>query len=56
MGFGKNLKKFTAKAAGSFVENVTGSEALGKGTKKAVKKGSVKKGVKKAYKEATEDD
>lgn len=55
-GFGKKLKKFAAKTAGGIVENVTGSEAAGKGVKKAVKKGSVKKGIKKAMEEATEDD
>ncbi|MFX1302382.1 MAG: hypothetical protein ACFFBV_04665 [Promethearchaeota archaeon] len=55
-GFGKKLKKGFAKVAGGFVEDITGSEAAGKGVKKAVKKGSVKKGVKKAFKEATEDD
>lgn len=54
-GFGKKLKKGLAKAAGGLVENVTGSEAAGKGVKKAVKKGSVKKGVKKAIKEAEDD-
>jgi hypothetical protein len=56
MGFAKKLKKGIAKAAGGIVENVTGSEAAGKGVKKAIKKGSVKKGVEKAMKEATEDD
>ncbi|MFW9828817.1 MAG: hypothetical protein ACFFEY_14595 [Candidatus Thorarchaeota archaeon] len=55
-GFGKKLKKGLAKVAGGIVEDVTGSEAAGKGVKKAVKKGSVKKGVKKAFKEATDDD
>jgi hypothetical protein len=55
-GFGKKLKKGFAKVAGGIVEDVTGSEAAGKGVKKAVKKGSVKKGVKKAFKEATDDD
>ena len=55
-GLGKKLKKGLAKAAGGIVENVTGSEALGKGVKKGIKKGSVKKGFKKAVKEATEDD
>ncbi len=55
-GFGKKLKKFAAKTTGGIVENVTGSEALGKGTKKAVKKGSVKKGFEKAVKEAADDD
>ncbi len=54
-GFGKKLKKGLAKATGGLVENVTGSEAAGKGVKKAVKKGSVKKGVKKAIKEAEDD-
>ena len=56
MGFGKSLKKGLARAAGGLVENVTGSEALGKGVKKGVKKGSVKKGFEKAVKEASEDD
>ena len=55
-GLGKKLKKGFAKAAGGIVENVTGSEALGKGVKKGIKKGSVKKGFKKALEEATEDD
>ncbi len=55
-GFGKKLKKGFAKVAGGIVEDVTGSEAAGKGVKKTVKKGSVKKGVKKAIEEATEDD
>ena len=55
-GFGKKLKKGFAKVAGGVVENVTGSEALGKGVKKTVKSGSVKKGFKKAVKEASEDD
>jgi hypothetical protein len=55
-GFGKKLKKFAAKTAGGLVEDVTGSEALGKGVKKGVKKGSVKKGFKKAVKEAADDD
>jgi hypothetical protein len=55
-GFGKKLKKGFAKVAGGVVENVTGSEALGKGVKKGIKKGSVKKGFKKAMEEATEDD
>jgi hypothetical protein len=55
-GFGKKLKKGLAKVAGGIVEEVTGSEAAGKGAKKAVKKGSVKKGVKKAVKEASDDD
>jgi hypothetical protein len=55
-GFGKKLKKGFAKAAGGIVENVTGSEALGKGVKKGIKKGSVKKGFEKAVKEAAEDD
>ena len=56
MGFGKKLKKGIAKAAGNIVEEVTGSEAAGKGVKKGIKKGSVKKGMKKAAKEAKEDD
>jgi hypothetical protein len=55
-GFGKKLKKGLAKVAGGIVEEVTGSEAAGKGVKKTVKSGSVKKGVKKAVKEAKEDD
>jgi len=55
-GFGKKLKKGLAKVAGGIVEEVTGSEAAGKGVKKAVKKGSVKKGIKKAVKEASDDD
>jgi len=55
-GFGKKLKKGFAKVAGGIVEDVTGSEAAGKGVKKTVKKGSVKKGVKKAIEEVTEDD
>jgi len=55
-GFGKKLKKFAAKTTGGIVENVTGSEALGKGVKKGIKKGSVKKGFAKAVKEASDDD
>ncbi len=55
-GFGKKLKKMAAKGLGNITEEVTGSEAVGKGVKKTVKKGSVKKGVKKAIEEATEDD
>ena len=55
-GLGKKLKKGIAKATGGIVENVTGSEALGKGVKKGIKKGSVKKGFEKAVKESTEDD
>jgi hypothetical protein len=55
-GLGKKLKKAAAKGLGNIVEEVTGSEAAGKGVKKAVKSGSVKKGVKKAVKEAKEDD
>ena len=39
-GFGKKLKKFAAKTAGGIVENATGSEALGKGVKKGIKKAS----------------
>jgi len=54
-GFKKGLLKSVAKAAGGLVEDVTGSEALGKGVKKGVKKGSVKKGFKKAVKEAKDD-
>jgi hypothetical protein len=53
--FKKGLLKSVSKAAGGFVENVTGSEALGKGVKKGVKKGSVKKGFKKAVKESKDD-
>ncbi len=55
-GLGKKLKKGIAKAAGGIVENMTGSEAAGKGVKKAIKSGSVKKGIKKGMKEAQEDD
>ena len=55
-GFGKKLKKGLAKATGGIVENVTGSEAAGKGAKKTIKSGSVKKGVKKGIKETKEDD
>ena len=40
----------------SLFENITGSEAAGKGVKKAVKKGSVKKGIKEGIKEAKDDD
>ena len=54
--FGKKLKKGLAKATGGIVENVTGSEAAGKGVKKTIKSGSVKKGVKKGIKEAKEED
>jgi len=54
-GFGKNLKKGFAKVAGGLAEELTGSEAIGKGVKKGVKKGSVKKGFKKAVKESKED-
>lgn len=54
--FGKKLKKGLAKATGGLVEDITGSEALGKGVKKGIKKGSVKKGFKKAVKEAVDDD
>ncbi|MBA7640578.1 hypothetical protein ES703_48248 [subsurface metagenome] len=32
-----DLKKGFAKAAGGIVENVTGSEAVGKGVKKGIK-------------------
>jgi hypothetical protein len=56
MGKFSKIKKGLAKVAGGIVEDVTGSEAAGKGVKKTVKKGSVKKGVKKAFKEATDDD
>ena len=54
-GFGKKLKKMAAKGLGNLVEDVTGSEAAGKGVKKAVKKGSIKKGIKEGIEEATED-
>ncbi|MFX0057382.1 MAG: hypothetical protein ACFE85_03060 [Candidatus Hodarchaeota archaeon] len=54
-GFGKNLKKGFAKVAGGLAEELTGSEAVGKGVKKGIKKGSVKKGFKKAVKEGKED-
>ena len=54
-GFGKKLKKGFAKVAGGIVEDVTGSEAAGKGVKKTIKKGSVKKGIEKAMDEATDD-
>lgn len=54
-GFKKVFKKGIAKAAGGIVEDVTGSEALGKGVKKGVKKGNAKKGFKKAVKEAKDD-
>jgi len=55
MGFGKNLKKGFAKVAGGIAEEITGSEAVGKGVKKGVKKGSVKKGLKKTFKEGKEE-
>ena len=45
-GFGKKLKKGLAKATGGLVEDITGSEAAGKGVKKTIKSGSVKKGIK----------
>ena len=59
-GFGKNLKKGFAKVAGGLAEELTGSEAVGKGVKKgvkkgSVKKGSVKKGLKKTFKEGKEE-
>jgi hypothetical protein len=54
-GFGKKLKKGFAKAAGGIAEELTGSEAVGKGVKKGIKKGSAKKGFKKAVKETKED-
>jgi len=47
--------KSLAKAAGGFVEDITGSEAAGKVVKKTVKSGSVKKGIKKGIKEAKEE-
>jgi hypothetical protein len=55
MGFGKDLRKGFAKVAGGLAEELTGSEALGKGVKKGVKKGSVKKGLKKTFKEGKEE-
>ena len=55
MGFGKDLRKGFAKVAGGLAEELTGSEALGKGVKKGIKKGSVKKGLKKTYKEGKEE-
>ncbi|MFW9929741.1 MAG: hypothetical protein ACFFD1_10150 [Candidatus Thorarchaeota archaeon] len=54
-GFGKNLRKGFAKVAGGITEELTGSEAVGKGVKKGIKKGSVKKGLKKTYKEGKEE-
>ena len=54
-GFGKKLKKGLAKATGGLVEDITGSEAAGKGVKKTIKSGSVKKGIKKGMKEAKEE-
>lgn len=48
--FGKNLKKGFAKVAGGISEELTGSEAVGKGVKKGVKKGSVKKALRKPLK------
>ncbi|MFX0026419.1 MAG: hypothetical protein ACFE8M_08375 [Candidatus Hermodarchaeota archaeon] len=54
-GFGKKLKKGFAKVAGGVVEDITGSEAVGKGVEKGVKKGSVKKGIKKTIKEGKEE-
>jgi hypothetical protein len=55
MGFGKKLRKGLEKAAGGLVEDITGSEALGKGVKKGIKKGSVKKGIKEAVKEGKDE-
>ena len=55
MGFGKNLKKGFAKVAGGLAEDLTGSEAVGKGVKKGIKKGSAKKGFKKMYEEGKEE-
>lgn len=55
MGFGKDLRKGFAKVAGGLAEELTGSEALGKGVKKGIKKGSVKKGLKKTFKEGKEE-
>lgn len=54
-GFGKKLKKGLAKVSGGIVEDLTGSEAVGKGVEKGVKKGSVKKGIKKTIKEGKEE-
>jgi hypothetical protein len=54
-GLGKKFKKGFAKVAGGLAEEITGSEAIGKGVKKGIKKGSVKKGFKKAVKEGKED-
>jgi hypothetical protein len=54
-GFGKNLKKGFAKVAGGLAEEITGSEAVGKGVKKGIKKGSITKGVKKTFKEGKEE-
>lgn len=54
-GFGKNLKKGFAKMAGGLAEEITGSEAVGKGVKKGIKKGSISKGVKKTFKEGKEE-
>ena len=53
--FGKNLRKGFSKVAGGIAEELTGSEAVGKGVKKGVKKGSVKKGLKKTFKEGKEE-
>ena len=54
-GLGKKFKKGFAKVAGGIAEELTGSEAVGKGVKKGVKKGSVKKGMKKTFKEGKEE-
>ena len=55
MGFAKNLKKGFAKVAGGLAEEITGSEAVGKGVKKGIKKGSVSKGVNKTFEEGKEE-
>lgn len=54
-GFGKNLRKGLSKVTGGIAEELTGSEAVGKGVKKGVKKGSAKKGLKKTFKEGKEE-
>jgi hypothetical protein len=54
-GFGKSLRKGFSKVAGGIAEELTGSEAVGKGVKKGVKKGSAKKGLKKTFKEGKEE-
>ena len=51
----KDFRKGFAKVAGGLAEELTGSEAVGKGVKKGVKKGSAKKGFKKMYKEGKEE-